>query len=136
MYFTSIKPITRRPLGFYHTHASTTAVQNKPSYNVKHNNNGWNLEIALPGFSKDEIQIDTKQDQLTIKAVPSATGESDKATRTYHKEFNMNEKSIQFHLNEKMDSSAIQAKLENGILDIHIPSKTPAEPAAVRIEVK
>jgi HSP20 family protein len=133
MYFTTIKPAIRRPLGFYHSKASTTPVSNKPLYNIIQKEAAWNLEIALPGFSKEEIQVDIQQDQLIIKATPTATENN---VKTYHREFNLNEKSIQFHLNDNMDASAIQAKLENGILLVQIPSKTPAENSAVRIEVK
>lgn len=136
MYFTTIKPAVRRPLGFYHTKANITPVQNKPLYNVRQNESGWILDIALPGFSKEEIQIDVKQDQLIIKAVPVSNEDASKSTKTFYKEFNNIEKSIQFHLNDKMDSNGIQARLENGILNIFIPSTTPAEPSAVRIEVK
>lgn len=132
MYFTSIKPASRSPLGFYHSKVSTTPVQNKPLYNVIQNESAWNLEIALPGFSREEIQVEIKQDQLTIKAVPA---DNENKEKTYYKEFYLNEKSIQFHLNDKMDAPAIQAKLENGILLVHIPSKTPAMPSTVNIEV-
>lgn len=136
MYFTTIKPVVRRPLGFYHSKATISPVQNKPLYNVRQNESGWNLDIALPGFVKEEIQINVKQDQLIIKAVPSASEDVSKTTKSSQKEFIKNEMSIQFHLSDKMDSNGIQARLDNGILNIFIPSTTPAEPSAVRIEVK
>jgi len=136
MYFTTIKPAIRRPLGFYQSKVDTAPIPNKPLYNIIQNDSGWNLEIALPGFSKEEIHVDIKQDQLIIKAIPAVTEKQTNPTKTYYKEFILNEKTIQFHLNDQMDAAEVQAKLENGILQIHIPSKTPAESSAVRIEVK
>ncbi len=39
---------------------------NLPSVNIKENKNGYELELAVPGFEKEDFNIELNQDVLTV----------------------------------------------------------------------
>ena len=47
-------------------------VSNFPPYNiVKTGKNTYNVELALAGFNKDDIDVEYKENQLTVKSKPN-----------------------------------------------------------------
>ena len=60
-------------------HPNQTAPSSYPPYNiVKHDDNIFTIEIALAGFSKDEIEIEIRENVLKIESVSRPEGDDDK----------------------------------------------------------
>jgi len=56
----------------FNLHLDNTRTVNYPPYNInKIDDFNWNIEIALAGFSKKDIDVSTAENQLTIKSVES-----------------------------------------------------------------
>lgn len=108
-----------------------------PSVNVKESEDGFNLELAVPGLTKEDIKLELENDILTISAEKKVenetTEENSKKTEKYtRREFSFQSFKRTFTLPETIDVSNINAKYENGILLVDLPKKEEAKPQPVR----
>lgn len=97
--------------------------------NVKELENGFELQLAAPGFQKDQFNIDLKGQVLSISAAVEQTDEV-QAERFTRKEFSVKNFTRSFTLPKSIDTEAIEANYVDGILFVTLPkleSATPAE---------
>lgn len=115
--------------------ANETEVTYKPAANVRENEKNYFIELALPGFAKDEISIRFEDDILTVTAGHQVK-ENDQAPQYTWNEFAYKAKyERSFQLPETVDSDQIGATHENGILNITLPKKDVAVNAAKQISI-
>ena len=108
-----------------------TELTYKPAANVREDEKNYSLELALPGFSKEEITIKFEEDVLTVTAGHQPK-EDEKGPNYTWNEFGYTSKyERSFQLPETLDADNIGAKFENGILLITLPKKE-AQPSAVK----
>jgi HSP20 family protein len=101
-----------------------------PAVNVSETDQEFHLELTVPGFSKDEINLAIEDDSLTISGEKKAETEETEKKYT-RKEFSYQNFKRTFNLPENVDQEKIEARFENGILFIGLPKKE-AEVKAVR----
>lgn len=95
----------------------------KPPTNVKHKEGKLVVEIAMPGFNKDEIFIEVKDDTLHISAQKKL---AEKEGKYVAKEVPDRIEPQVIHLAKDVDQEKVEAHLINGMLQIEIPhTKTP-----------
>jgi len=105
----------------------------KPAANVREDEKMFAIELALPGFEKEEISMKLEKDLLTILAGRQKKESDVKYTRS---EFGFNAKySRTFILPENIDSEAIAAEYRNGILTVSIPKKEEQKPLTKEIAI-
>ena len=108
-----------------------TELTYKPAANVREDEKNYSLELALPGFSKEEITIKFEEDVLTVTAGHQPK-EDEKGPKYTWNEFGYKSKyERSFQLPETLDADNIGAKFENGILMITLPKKE-VQPTAVK----
>lgn len=103
--------------------------------NLSSDEKQYSLEITAPGFTKEELSIDLKDNVLTIKGEHSSeVTENDK--KYSRREFSRSSFIRSFIVPEDT-SNEIDAKLENGVLFIDLKKKEllPKEETK-RIEIK
>lgn len=111
--------------------SNETEVTYKPAANVREDEKNYSLELALPGFSKEEINIRFEDEVLTITAGHQPK-EDEKGPKFTWNEFGYKSKyQRSFQLPETLDADSIGATFENGILLITLPKKE-AQPSAVK----
>ena len=111
--------------------SAATELTYKPAANVREDEKSYSLELALPGFSKEEITIKFEEDVLTVTAGHQPK-EDEKGPKYTWNEFGYKSKyERSFQLPETLDADNIGAKFENGILLITLPKKE-AQPSAVK----
>jgi HSP20 family protein len=94
-----------------------------PAVNILEEANGFGLELAVPGFKKEEIKMHLDGKVLTISAAHQNQTEQADAKYT-RKEFSFQSFSRSFTLPlELIDADRIQAQYENGILKLELPKK-------------
>ena len=98
-----------------------------PSINVKENADGFMVEVAAPGFEKNEFNIELDNDVLTISSEKNIENETKDDERVTRKEFSYQSFSRSFTLPTLVERDKINAKYENGILNIVIPKKEEAK---------
>jgi len=106
---------------------------NYPPHNiVKYNDTHYGIEVAVAGFSKEEITVEVDQDQLTITGVKSVDVNE---TREYlHRGLAARDFEQTFTLAEYMN--VIGAEVKDGMLKIQIERIIPEALKPRQIEIK
>jgi HSP20 family protein len=111
--------------------SNETEVTYKPAANVSEDENKYNIELALPGFSKEEVSIKFEEEVLTVTAGHQPK-EDVKGPKYTWNEFGFKSKyERSFQLPETVDADNISAAFVNGILNISLPKKE-VQPSAVK----
>lgn len=99
---------------------------------VKEHDAGYELEISLPGYKKEDIQAELKDGYLTINAKTSKDhDEKEKSTGKYiRRERYFGSCSRSFYIGEDITPEDIRAKYEDGVLKLSVPKKEPKKPEA------
>ena len=91
---------------------------------VKETDNGYELDIDLPGFKKDEISAHLENGYLTVSAAKGLDkDEKDKEGRYIRRERYSGSMTRSFYVGNAITEQDIKAKYEDGILSLSIPKK-------------
>ena len=95
---------------------------------VREHDKGYELDVDLPGFKKDEISAQLKDGYLTISAAKGLDkDEKEKDGKYIRRERYAGTMSRSFYVGEGVEQDDIHAKYENGILKLSIPKKDAKE---------
>lgn len=103
-----------------------------PSVNIKETEESFDLEVAAPGFTRDDFRINLDQNILTISSEQKEEKE-EKEDKFRRREFYYSSFKRSFTLPESVESEKIQAKYENGILHVILPKKEEARVKPARV---
>ena len=91
---------------------------------VREHDKGYELDVDLPGFKKDEINIGLENGYLTISASKGLDkDEEDKKGKYIRKERYAGAMQRSFYVGDGITQEDVKAKYEDGILKISIPKK-------------
>ena len=91
---------------------------------VKETETGYEVDIDLPGFKKDEINAKLDNGYLTISAAKGLDkDEQDKNGKYIRRERYAGSMSRSFYVGEGVTEEDIKAKYEDGILRLVVPKK-------------
>ena len=94
------------------------------------------MEAELPGFNKEDIAIDLNGDNLMITARHnSESGEKDEKGNYVRRERKFGSFSRSFDVSG-IDTTAIKAAYNNGILELTLPKKGEVAPASRSIQIE
>jgi len=102
---------------------SWMAPTKKPLANLRETDQFFDLEVALPGFSRDEITLTVHNDTLIIEAKKEWKEDTQNIIRS---EFSAQLLKRSFTLPPIIDSQHIKAEFNNGVLSIRLPYLSPA----------
>lgn len=95
---------------------------------VIENEDGYKVEIDLPGFKKDDVQATLEDGYLTISASKNSSDEEKDEEGSYiRRERFYGNCSRSFYVGEAVTQEDISAKFEDGILNLTIPKKSPQQ---------
>ncbi|MBT8221389.1 MAG: Hsp20/alpha crystallin family protein [Bacteroidia bacterium] len=97
--------------------------RNNPLTNIVETNDSFIIQLAIPGKTKEEINIDLEDAILHI----SAKGNEDSAESYTRREFDYSEISKSFKIPDSVNQAEISAKMENGILFLTLLKKEDAK---------
>ena len=96
--------------------------QNVMKTDVRETESGYELDVDLPGFKKDEISAQLDNGYLTISASKGLDKDEEKKDGKYiRKERYAGAMSRSFYVGDGLSQSDIKAKYEDGILKISVP---------------
>jgi len=95
----------------------------------------YEITLETPGIPKDKITVKAGIDYVDI------SGEQEKKSEEKKKNYLYNERSYsslrrRISTPEEIVPSGIDAKVENGVLRIEIPKKTPTKNEETKVEIK
>ncbi len=88
---------------------------------VKELEDGYEIAVDLPGFSKDEIKLELNDGTLTISTQKSLNKEN--KGRMLRQERYVGTMQRSFYVGNAITEEDIRAKYENGVLTLNIPKK-------------
>ena len=95
---------------------------------VRETDNTYELDIDLPGFKKDEVQLDLKDGYLTISAAKGLDkDQEDKKGKYIRQERYAGACSRSFFVGEEIEPRDVSAKFEDGILRVSLPKRVKKE---------
>ena len=92
-----------------------------PSTNIVENQDAYRLDIAAPGFRKEDFRIDIEKNILTIKT--ETENQASDEVKYNVREFVNSDFSRSFSLPETIDQENIKAEYINGVLSVTLPKK-------------
>lgn len=96
-----------------------------PAVNITEQKDAYLVSLAAPGLKKEDFKIDIDGNLLTISSSKEEKKEETEAKFT-RKEYNYSSFSRTFTLPEEITKEKIEAKYEDGILNITLPLKKEA----------
>ena len=88
---------------------------------VKETDEGYEVDIDLPGFNKDEIKVDLNNGYLTISTEKSLNKEN--KGKMLRQERYVGTMQRSFYVGESITEDDIKARYENGVLHLQVPKK-------------
>jgi HSP20 family protein len=106
-----------------------------PAVNIAENDNQFEVELAVPGLSKEDFKINLDKNVLSVSA-EKKTETVDENKKFTKREYSYNSFSRSFTLPESADHSKIDADYTAGILKLTIAKKEEAKFQSREIAVK
>ncbi|MBQ6750196.1 MAG: Hsp20/alpha crystallin family protein [Bacteroidaceae bacterium] len=111
-----------------------------PAVNVSEDKNEYKVEIAAPGMTKDDFNIQLTSDgDIVISMEKKTDNKNENDKKTYlRREFSYSKFEQRFTLPDNVEKQKITAGMTDGVLTINIPKKTEEEKAkeSLHIEIK
>ena len=112
--------------------------KNLMNTDARETEDSYELDVDLPGFKKDEVNVELKNGYLTIQAAKGLDkDETDKKGKYIRQERYAGSCSRSFYVGEDVEPQDVKAKYENGVLKLFVPKaevkQVPAQ-TAIAIE--
>lgn len=104
-----------------------------PAVNVREDIDNFYVEVAAPGLKKEDFMVELNGTTLSIRSERNNQQEQKEGERYSKKEFSYQSFQRVFELPAHVvDAENIEAKYENGLLNLIIPKKEEAKPRPPR----
>lgn len=97
-----------------------------PACEITDNEKAFFISLDVPGLKKDELEIEVKDNELTIKGERKSNRATDKNT-VVRTEKRYGKFQRVFTLAQNVNTEAIEASFENGVLEIVLPKEEKAQ---------
>ena len=107
-----------------------------PLIDVIDEGNQYTINTELPGFSKEDVDIQLNKDFMVLKAEKKAEKE-EKSENYLHRERSYSSCHRRVNFPEEVDPSKVEGTMENGVLKLKIPKKEPKpEEKLTKVQLK
>lgn len=103
--------------------------------NIRESEKAYLLEVVAPGLEKTDFKVNVDQNLLTISG-EKKTETASTQDRLVRREFTAKSFTRSFTLDESINSDAILAKYENGVLFVELPKKEEAKAQPKEISIQ
>jgi HSP20 family protein len=114
-------------------HLMNEANMNVPGTNIIESEKEFVIEMAVPGFEKEQIEIKMEREKLIIKG--SSKGKNDENTKWISREFEPTSFERSFLVGRTLNTDEISARLLNGILSVTIAKRVEQKGSSTK-EIK
>lgn len=124
---------------FFDTDFMTRTKATAPAINVKETEKDYTVEVAAPGMTKDDFNVNIDKDGNLHIHMEAHTEkkEEDKKSHYLRREFAYSKFEQTLLLPDDVEKEAIAARVNDGVLTVTLPKMAKPEcPAARLIEVK
>ena len=105
-----------------------------PASEAGSDEDGYQIDLELPGVKKEDIEISQHEQVLTVKGEKRSNREERRGSVFFcERQYGAFQRT--FRLPPDADAGAISASFKDGLLSLRIPRRAPKEPAARKIEI-
>jgi HSP20 family protein len=97
-----------------------------PAVNIIEEPTAFRLQLAAPGYSRTDFDIKVENDSLIVSS--KGTEKPETKAKYIRNEFGIEPFTRTFNLGKSIDSSKIDARYENGILEFTLQKREEAIP--------
>jgi HSP20 family protein len=101
-----------------------------PRVNLHQDADGYTLEVEMPGVNKQGVEITVEDGKLILGGHGLAGGEFG---RSVHRERKAGEYRRVFDLDPSIDATKISARIEQGLLTVHLPKAEAVKPRKITV---
>jgi HSP20 family protein len=101
-----------------------------PMASLAENGDGYMLQVEMPGVNKEGLEISIENNELTIlgrRSLPTING------AVLHRESRRENFRRTFELDPSIDANKISAKIDQGILTVHLPKAEQVKPRKITV---
>ena len=98
-----------------------------PAVNVSETDTSYHVEVAIPGYKKEDFNIDIDNNVLTISSEQKNEKEEYDGKKATRREFSYSSFQRSFQLPENVNEDSIAASYKEGILKLDLPKTEPAK---------
>jgi len=102
--------------------------------NIQETDKNFELSVVAPGVKKEDIKINVEKNVLTI-SYEHKEEMKEQTSKSLRTEFRQRSFKRSFTLNEKIDTTGINARYNDGILHVSLPKKETTEQPVQQISV-
>ena len=105
---------------------------------LKEHDDGYELLVDLPGFKKDQIELQLQNGYLTISATKGVEADGkDKKGKIVHQERYTGSMTRSFYIGENVREEDVKASFEDGVLRLDFPKEKPMSlPEKKKIQIQ
>ena len=120
-------------LSSWNSHVGSTV----PAVNIVENLDDFEIEVAAPGYAKEDFKVVLQNNLLTISASQEGQVSGNNQRKYTRREYDYSNWQRVFSLPDSVQTEQINASYENGILNLVVPKKEEARKKAPKtIEIK
>jgi Molecular chaperone (small heat shock protein) len=101
-----------------------------PAVNIHQDADGYSLEVEMPGVPKGSVEVTFEDGKLTL--VGRRKREEPDEHRVYRESSDADYRRV-FDLDPTIDSSRIEASIEQGVLTVRLPKAEAAKPRRIAV---
>lgn len=101
---------------------------------IKETDSGYELEIEMPGFDKEQIKVSLDDGYLTVSGAKTQTEES--GGKKYLRKEISESFSRSYFIGKEIAEENVKAKYSNGILKLEVPKQKPKEISSRSITIE
>ena len=116
--FPEIRDFDRAERKLYGSHAGHIM-----KTDVREHEGGYEIDIDLPGFKKEEINVELKEGYLTVSAAKSLEDKDEKKGKVIRQERFAGAAQRSFYVGDNLTEEDIKAAFNNGVLSLTVPKK-------------
>lgn len=104
-----------------------------PPVNIFEDSEGITLEADMPGVAKERLQVQADRDSLLIEG--DVRFVMPEGMEALYADVRATRYSRSFALSQELDTEAIEASLNNGVLRLRIPKRAEVRPKKIEVRV-
>ncbi len=105
-----------------------------PRCDILERANDYLIQVEVPGIRKEDVKVEYKDHLLTISGEKKLE-EDKEGEKFFCRERHYGAFSRTFRLGDEIDSNKINAKHENGVLQVHLPKSEQVQAKIVDVQV-
>lgn len=109
--------------------------ENFPRVDISEKNNSYIIKADLPGMDKRDISITIEKGMLKIEGVKKEENKKEQG-KYYHLERRYGRFSRSFILPDEVIAEKIDAKINNGVLELTLPKSEKAMPKTIEVKIQ